>query len=84
MAQDNGDRLIWFLTGAALGASVALLYAPQSGEETRRILGERIREGRDAAAETARNLAERGRQAIEYGRSTVAEMRDSIEDQLAG
>jgi len=84
MARSSGDNLIWFLSGAAMGATLALLYAPQSGEETRRILGERIREGRDAAAETARNLAERGRQAIEYGRTTVAEMRDSIEDQLAG
>ena len=45
MAQDNGDRLIWFLTGAALGASVALLYAPQSGEKTRRLIGKKVREG---------------------------------------
>ena len=42
-----------------MGATLALLYAPQSGEETRRILGERIREGRDAAV-TADNVAKIG------------------------
>jgi gas vesicle protein len=32
-----------FLLGAAVGAGVALLLAPQSGEETRRQLGDRAK-----------------------------------------
>jgi gas vesicle protein len=35
MAQENGDKVVWFLAGAAIGAAIALLYAPASGEETR-------------------------------------------------
>ena len=38
-----------FLFGLALGAGVALLLAPQSGEETRRGLARRARRAQDAA-----------------------------------
>ena len=32
----NGASLLGFLAGAAIGAGVALLYAPQSGADTRK------------------------------------------------
>src|SRR5688500_8081654 len=38
-----------FLVGLALGAGVALLLAPQSGEETRRGIARRARRAQDAA-----------------------------------
>jgi len=38
-----------FLIGLALGAGVALLLAPQSGEETRRVIARRARRAQDAA-----------------------------------
>ena len=40
MSDNHTDALTAFLLGAAVGAGVALLLAPQSGEETRRRLGE--------------------------------------------
>jgi gas vesicle protein len=36
-----------FLIGAAVGAGVALLYAPYSGEETRQLLARRSRDIKD-------------------------------------
>ena len=48
MAQDNNGKLLWFLAGSAIGATIALLYAPQTGRETRRIIKRRTREGREA------------------------------------
>ena len=33
---DRGSGIGWFVLGAALGAGLALLFAPASGEETRR------------------------------------------------
>jgi gas vesicle protein len=50
----GGGVLVAFVLGAIAGAAVALLVAPASGEETRRKLGERAREGRDKAGEAAR------------------------------
>jgi len=38
--RDNSAALMGFLLGAAVGAGVALLMAPSTGEETRRRLGE--------------------------------------------
>ena len=56
MSRDNNNaasNLVFFLIGAAVGASVALLYAPQEGEETRRFLGDRASDARDKATELA-------------------------------
>ena len=52
---DNGASiLVAFIAGAAVGAALALLFAPATGEETREYLGQRAREGRDRATEVAR------------------------------
>ena len=53
------DRAGFFLAGAVLGAAVALLLAPESGEKTRRRIR---RKGEDAAeylADAGKDLAER-------------------------
>ena len=43
MSDSRVDSLVAFLLGAAVGAGVALLIAPTSGEEARRKLGETAR-----------------------------------------
>ena len=71
MARDDaagaGSILLAFILGAVSGAAVALLYAPATGEDTRKYLGDRAREGRERAAE----MAEKGRQVINQGRETL-------------
>jgi gas vesicle protein len=67
---DNGGAgsvLLAFLLGAVSGAAVALLYAPQSGRETREFLNERANEARARAAEAAA----KSRDAISQGRETL-------------
>jgi gas vesicle protein len=78
-----GTVIVAFVLGAITGAAVALLTAPASGDEMRRILSEKARDGRDRANEAARqgreflnrqkeNLStavDRGRQAYEQARS---------------
>jgi len=58
MAKDDslgsGAVMLAFLAGAVVGAAVALLYAPATGEETRDFLGQRAREGREKVAEFTR------------------------------
>ena len=49
-----GSIITAFILGALTGAAVALLVAPQTGEETRRMIGDKAREGADRAAEAAR------------------------------
>ncbi len=65
-----------FLAGALIGAGVALLLAPQSGEDTRSML-------RDYAGRTKDDLMERGREAkatldtaMERGKEAYETMKD--------
>src|SRR5258705_119530 len=53
MARNNGENLIWFFVGASLGAAVALLYAPQAGDRTRRLIVRKLSDGRDKLADSA-------------------------------
>jgi len=63
-----GSILLAFIMGVVSGAAVALLYAPQSGRETREYLGERANEARSRATEAAT----RGREALNQGRDTLS------------
>ena len=51
MSDDKNSTLLVFLLGGIIGASLAILYAPDSGYETRR----RLREGYDGAEDWAKD-----------------------------
>jgi gas vesicle protein len=84
-SNSTGSILVAFAIGAAAGAAVALLFAPASGEETRRQLAQKAREGRDKAVDLAREgrefvdrqrekvstVIDRGREAYESARKEV-------------
>jgi gas vesicle protein len=76
---EHSGKAVWFLTGAALGAAVALLYAPQSGRDTRRIIRKKTREGREYVTEAGRDLADKGRELYEKGLRVADEAADLIE-----
>ena len=63
-----GTVIVAFALGALAGAAVALLYAPASGEETRRRLAEKAREGRERAEGIARD----GREFFQRQRENIA------------
>jgi gas vesicle protein len=73
-----GGVLMAFAVGAAVGAAVALLFAPAKGEETREYLGQRAKEGRDRAAEAARQ----GRDMVNRGRETLTTAFDRAREQF--
>jgi len=79
---NSGSILMAFALGAVAGAAVALLYAPASGEETRRKLAKKAREGRDhveSMAREGREFVDRQRDnlasAVERGRETFDQVR---------
>jgi gas vesicle protein len=69
MARDDaaaaGTVIVAFVLGAITGAAVALLVAPATGEEMRRKLSERARDGRDSVS----SAVDRGREAYRQARS---------------
>ncbi len=53
-----GQGVLLFSGGAVVGAGVALLFAPASGQETRKALGGRLEKVGDTASSTLRDLQE--------------------------
>ena len=66
--EDNSGKLAWFFAGAAIGAAIALLYAPKSGEETRQLLKDKALEGKAALADNTRDILDKSRGLYEKGK----------------
>ena len=64
---NSGTTFLALLTGAAIGAGLGLLYAPDSGDETRRRLSDNARRAQDNLnrryRETSSNLGEKAKRA---------------------
>ncbi|HYL78784.1 MAG TPA: YtxH domain-containing protein [Bryobacteraceae bacterium] len=77
--EDYGGKVVWFVAGIAIGATIALLYAPDSGEVTRRKIAKRTEQGRAALADSGKEMLDRGKEMYEKGRrlaDDAAEMFD--------
>ncbi|MEY3282823.1 MAG: YtxH domain-containing protein [Acidobacteriota bacterium] len=70
---NSGDKLVYFLIGAGIGAITALLFAPKSGEELRSDIADATRKGIDYARETGRDISER---AGDYYQDRVEQIAD--------
>jgi gas vesicle protein len=79
-----------FIVGAIAGAAVALLWAPASGAETRRKLGDAIGEGsekgreylkqrRDQLSDAVAKSVEKGKDAYDKGKDAFEQARGSKE-----
>lgn len=60
-SSSGGDKFLYFLAGAGIGAVLALLFAPKSGRETREMIARTANEGKDFVA----NKVTEGRQFVE-------------------
>ena len=62
MSENNGgDKFLYFLAGAGIGAVFALLFAPKSGRETRELIARTANDSRDFLT----TKVNEGRQAVE-------------------
>jgi gas vesicle protein len=69
-----GAFLIGFIVGGLTGAVVSLLFAPQSGEETRALIRDKSIELRDRAAETAEEGLARAEAAAAEARARAEDL----------
>jgi gas vesicle protein len=66
-----------FTIGVAAGAAVALLYAPQSGERTRRQVRRKLEDATDYVKDTADTISEHATKAYKVGKGAVEEALDT-------
>jgi gas vesicle protein len=75
----TSSRLAWFLTGAIIGATAAILYAPKSGKDTRRYIADKTQKGRDAVVETSKDVVDASKEMFERGRKLVEDAAELFE-----
>lgn len=78
----EGGSLKPILFGALLGLAAGLLFAPQSGAETRRALKRRLRKARALAEEKIGELSEKVSDEWVRPAPTPAERRDDVRSEL--
>ena len=76
---DSGSAIAWFVAGAATGAAIALLYAPKSGKDTRKLLHKTTREGREAVEASGKELMDRGKELYDRGRKIADDAAELLE-----
>lgn len=80
MSSQTSEKVLWFTAGAAVGASLALLFAPMAGDQLRRQLGESVDEGSASLLDTGREWFEKGRELYEQGRQIANEAAEMFEE----
>jgi len=66
------EKIMWLVIGAAVGGAIALLYAPKTGKETRKLLRRKAEDARETLVETGETirdtLAETGGTILDAGK----------------
>ncbi len=77
MGNDNdsvSNKLTYLLIGGGIGAVIALLFAPKSGQELRGDIADATRKGIDKSREAAQQFGERAGEYYEAGRERAGEL----------
>ena len=79
MSEENGGSKVGaFLIGMGIGAIIALLFAPRSGQETRDMIAKRAEEGRDFVKTRADEIRKQAEDAVEKGKDLVSKQKDLL------
>jgi gas vesicle protein len=72
-----------FAVGVAAGAAVALIYAPQSGEKTRRQLRRGLEDAGDYLKDAADTLSDHAEKYVKRGKDIVDDVVDSASNAVS-
>jgi gas vesicle protein len=79
MSENNtGSKLTFFLAGLGVGAILALLFAPASGEESRRFLSDRADEGREYVTGKGREIRQHTEELVEKAKDLVTQQKEQL------
>jgi gas vesicle protein len=75
---DESNKLSYFFLGMGLGVAIGILFAPKSGEETRKLIRDKADEGRGLVKQRAENVRTQAEGIVDRGRDVVAKQRDQL------
>jgi gas vesicle protein len=75
-------KVSYFVAGLGIGAAVALLFAPQSGEDTRKQIAEKAKDGTDFVAAKGREFRKQAEGLVDQGKDLVSKQKARLADVL--
>jgi gas vesicle protein len=81
--QSGASFVLGMLTGAFVGAGVALLFAPKTGTEMRQQLGEQYRGLAERVGEQTQGLRETATSLRDQGRERVQQLTGQLSDRMS-
>ena len=75
---EDSNKFSYFLLGLGIGVAAGLLFAPQSGEETRGILRSKADEGKDYLRNRGEDLRGQAEEMVDRGRSALQRQKEQL------
>ena len=69
-----------FLLGLGVGVGIGMLFAPKSGEETRKIIKEKAGEGTEFVKQRSTEIKQTASEWVEKGKDALNRQKDTISD----
>jgi gas vesicle protein len=73
-----GEKALFLMLGAMIGAATALLLAPRSGVETRRLIATKAREGADVVSTRSRVVTGKANEVVGRGKELLQHQKDQL------
>jgi gas vesicle protein len=73
-----GDIVVSFLIGVAVGSVIGILYAPTSGEETRKLIKEKTTETLEEANKQIQKLNQELKHLKEEGEKIIQDLKEKL------
>ena len=71
--RNTGDRILWFMVGAGIGAGAAFLFGTREGRKYRQQVVRRLEDGCEQITEAGREAIDKGKELLDEGREFVEE-----------
>ncbi len=81
---NDSTKFVYFLGGLGVGAILALLFAPQSGKQTRELIAQKAEEGKDYVTTKGREVVRQAEEFMEKGKEALADALESGKKALHG
>jgi gas vesicle protein len=69
-----------FLLGLGVGVGIGMLFAPKSGEETRKLIKDKAGEGTDFVKQRGTEMKQTATEWVEKGKESLGRQKDTISD----
>ena len=69
-----------FLLGLGVGVGIGMLFAPKSGEETRKIIKDKAGEGTEYVKQRSSEINQSAAEWVEKGKEALGRQKDTISD----